>query len=129
MKSNKSKNFFREIAFLVVLNFFPSSRIDILPIWNSKKWNLVKKNFREIDFFYFTSFFGLDFFKFSGLLWSDPSNSITKCDKVAISRKKNSDLFDFTLWLWFHEFFALDFFKFSGPLCSLKKIWPVHSQY
>ena len=36
-----------------------------------KKWNLVKKNFlREIDLFDFMSFFGLDFFKFSGPLCS-----------------------------------------------------------
>ena len=37
-------------------------------IRNCKKWNLVKK-FREIDLFNFTSFLGLDFFKFSGLLY------------------------------------------------------------
>ena len=36
--------------------------------WNCKKWNLVKKFFREIELFNFTSFFGLDFFKFSGTL-------------------------------------------------------------
>jgi len=30
---------------------------------------LVKIKFREIDFFDFTIFFGLDFFKFSGPLW------------------------------------------------------------
>ena len=34
----------------------------------AKKWNLVKIKFREIDLFDFTSFFGLEFFKFSGLL-------------------------------------------------------------
>ena len=29
-----------------------------------------KKFFREIDLFDFSSFFGLDFLKFSGLLWN-----------------------------------------------------------
>ena len=55
--------FFLEIAFLAVLNFFPVQKL-IFEI--AKKWNLVKKFFREIDLFDFTSFFGLDFFKFSG---------------------------------------------------------------
>ena len=50
------KIFFREIAFLTVLNLFPV-----------QKWNLAKK-IREIDLFDFTSLFGLDFFNFSGLL-------------------------------------------------------------
>ena len=47
--------FFREIAFLAVLNFFP--------VKLKKKMILVKNIFREIDLFDFTSFFGLDFFK------------------------------------------------------------------
>ena len=69
VKSNKSKFFFREIAFLTVLNFFPVQKMIFGHFWNSKKWNLVKKFFREIDLFDFTNFFGLDFFHFYGPLY------------------------------------------------------------
>ena len=64
MKSNKSKNFFHEITFLAVLNFFPVQKLIFGQLWNSKKWNLAKKFFREIDLFDFTIFFGLDFLTF-----------------------------------------------------------------
>jgi len=65
VKSNKSKKFFfREIAFLAVLNFFSSSKIDFWPFLNLQKMEFgPNKFFREIDLFDFTScFFGLDFF-------------------------------------------------------------------
>ena len=45
VKSNKSKFFFREIAFLAVLNFFPVQKLIFGHFWNCKKWNLVKKIF------------------------------------------------------------------------------------
>ena len=57
MKSNKSIFISREIAFLAVLNFFPVQKLIFGQIF-----------FREIDLFDFTSFFGLEFFKFSGPL-------------------------------------------------------------
>ena len=62
---------FREIAFLAVLNFFPVvQKLIIGHFWNCQKWSLAKMFFfREIDLFDFTSFFGLDFLKFSGPLW------------------------------------------------------------
>ena len=56
-----------EIVFLVV---FPVQNLIFGHFWNCKKWNFVKTFFREIDLFDFTSFFGMDFFKFSGTLWS-----------------------------------------------------------
>ena len=61
------KKFFREIAFLAVLHFFPVQKLIFGHYCNWKKWNLVKKN-RGIDLLDFTSFFGLDYFKFSGPL-------------------------------------------------------------
>ena len=61
MKSNKSKKIcFHEIASLAV---FPVQKLIFGRFWNCKKWNLVKKKFREIYSFNFTSFFGLDLFK------------------------------------------------------------------
>ena len=56
VKSNKSI-FFREIAFLAVLTIFPVQKLIFGHFLNCKKWNLVKKIFREIDLFDFTSFF------------------------------------------------------------------------
>ena len=64
LKKSRQKNlwnqinpiFFREIAFLAVLNFFPLKKIILGHFWNCKKWNLVKKIFDEIDLFDFTSF-------------------------------------------------------------------------
>ena len=56
---------FREITFLAA---FLVQKLIFGHFWNCKKWNLVKIKFREIDLFDFTSFFGLDFFKFSGPL-------------------------------------------------------------
>ena len=50
--------FFREIAFLPVLNFFPIQKLIFGHFWNCKK----EKKICEIDLFDFTSFFGLDFF-------------------------------------------------------------------
>ena len=66
VKSNKSK-FFGEIAFLAVLNFFPIQKLIFWPFFKLQKMELRKK-IRQIDLFVFTSFFGRDFFKFSGLL-------------------------------------------------------------
>ena len=51
-----------------VLNFFPVQKLIFVHFRNCKKWNLVKKIFREIDLFDFTSFLAWTFFKFSGLL-------------------------------------------------------------
>ena len=62
VKSNKS--FFCEIAFLAVLNFFLVQKLIFGHFWNCKKCNLVKRKFREIESFDFTSFFALDFFNF-----------------------------------------------------------------
>ena len=47
---------------------FPSSKIDFWPFLRLQKMEFGQKKFREIDLLDFTSFFGLDFFKFSGLL-------------------------------------------------------------
>ena len=44
VKSNKS-NFFRDIAFLAVLNFFPSSKIDFWPFLKWQKNRIWSKNF------------------------------------------------------------------------------------
>ena len=72
VQANKSKIFFREIAFLAVLNFFLVQKLVFGHFLNCKKWNLVifeiakmefgQKKFREIDLFDFTILFGLDFF-------------------------------------------------------------------
>ena len=62
-------NFLCEIAFLAVLNFFLVHKIDFWSFLKLQKMEFgQKKFFREIDLFDFMSFFGLDFFKFSGLL-------------------------------------------------------------
>ena len=54
---------------LAVLNFFLVQNW-VLAIFEIAKNGIWTKNFfREIDLFVFTSFFGLDFFKFSGSLW------------------------------------------------------------
>ena len=45
VKSNKSNLFFRKIAFLAVLNFFPVQKLIFGHFWNGKKWNWVKKMF------------------------------------------------------------------------------------
>ena len=48
---------------------FPSSKIDFWPFLKLQKMEFGQKNFfREIDLIDFTSFFGLGFYKFSGLL-------------------------------------------------------------
>ena len=48
---------------------FPSSKIDFWPFLKLQKMEFGEKNcLREIDLFDFTSFLGLDFFKFSGPL-------------------------------------------------------------
>ena len=43
VKSNITKKI-REIAFLVVLNYFPVQKLIFGHFWNCEKWNLVKKN-------------------------------------------------------------------------------------
>ena len=54
-----------------IFNFklFPSSKIDFWPFLKWQKMEFGQIFFREIDLFDFTSFFGLDLFKFSGPLW------------------------------------------------------------
>ena len=57
----KSNFFFREIAFLAIIDFF----------WTFLKWQKMEFgqiNFRAIDLFDFMSFFGQDFLNFSGPL-------------------------------------------------------------
>ena len=76
-RSNQ-KNFFRQIAFLAVLNFFPLQKL----IFEIAKNGIWSKKFREIDLFDLTSFFGLDFFKFSGLLLCN--NTELKSEKSTI---------------------------------------------
>ena len=68
LMENIKKKKIREIAFLAVLNFFPSSKIDFWSFLKLQKMEFGQKFFREIDLFDFTSSFGLDFFKFSGPL-------------------------------------------------------------
>ena len=63
-------HFLCEIAFLAVKNFFPVQKIDFWPFFKLQKMEFGQKNFREIDLFDFTSFFGLDFLNFSGPLCS-----------------------------------------------------------
>ena len=64
VKSNKSKFFSHEIAFLAVLNFFPVQKLIFGPFFKLQKMEFGQKEFSEIDLFDFTSFFGLDFFNF-----------------------------------------------------------------
>ena len=52
----KSRQKTREIAFLAVLIFFPSSKIDFWPFLKLQKMEFSTKKFREIDLFDFTSF-------------------------------------------------------------------------
>ena len=63
-------NFLCEIAFLAVLNFFLVHKIDFWSFLKLQKMEFgQKKFFREIDLFDFMSFFGPDFFAFSGPLY------------------------------------------------------------
>ena len=57
VKSNKSKYFFCEIAFLAVLNFFPVQKLIFGHFWNCKKWNLGKQIFSWNWFIWFYEFF------------------------------------------------------------------------
>ena len=70
--------FFREIAFLSVLNFFPVQKLLFGHFWNCKKWNFVKKIIAEIDLFYFTGFL----------------NFLTRCviEKISFFPEINDDL-------------------------------------
>ena len=52
------------MAFLAVSNLFHSSKIDFWPFLKLQKMKFGQTKFREIDLFDFTSFFGLNFFKF-----------------------------------------------------------------
>ena len=54
VRSNKSKFFLREIPFLAVLNFFPSSKIDFWPFLKLQKMEFGQKRF--VKFFYVTFF-------------------------------------------------------------------------
>ena len=57
VKSNESKNFCREIAFLAVWNFFLVQKLIFGHFWNCKKWNLVKKNFVKLIYLIARGFF------------------------------------------------------------------------
>ena len=50
-------------------------QIDFWPFLKMRKMEFGQKIFREIDLFYFTSFFGLDYFNFSGSLQHPPKTS------------------------------------------------------
>ena len=65
MQNIQKMFFFREIAFLAVLNFFPVQKNDFWPFLKLQKKDFGLKKFRRIDLFDSTSFFGLDFFKFT----------------------------------------------------------------
>ena len=64
VKSNKAKHFFREIAFLVVLNFFPVQKLIFSHFEIAKNGIWPNKKFREIDLFDFTSFLVWTFLNF-----------------------------------------------------------------
>ena len=66
MKWNKPKNFFPEIAFLAVLNFFPVQKYIFGDFWSCKKWILVIKKTSWNWFIWFHEIFGLDLLKFFG---------------------------------------------------------------
>ena len=53
VKLNTSKSFFREIVFLAVLNFSPTSKIDFWPFLKLQKIDFCRKHFCEIDLFDF----------------------------------------------------------------------------
>ena len=80
LKKSKPKNswnqinqfFSREIAFLADLNFFPVQKLIFGHFWICKKWNLVKKIIREIDWFDFTSFLAWTFLNFLAHCGCDP---------------------------------------------------------
>jgi len=61
VKLNKSKIFFREIKFLAVLNFFPTSKIDFWSFLKLQKIEFGQKQIRVIDLFDFMSFVGIIF--------------------------------------------------------------------
>ena len=67
LKSNKSI-FFRKIAFLAILNFFSSSKIDFWPFLKLQINGIWPKQICEIDLIDFMIVFSLDFLKFSGPL-------------------------------------------------------------
>ena len=63
------QKFFHKIAFLAVLNVFPIQKLIFGHFWNSKKWNLVKKNF-FVKLIYLISWVFAAWTFFSGLLCS-----------------------------------------------------------
>ena len=66
MKSNKSRIFFREIAFLAVLNIFPVEKLIFGHFWNGKKMEFGQKNFVKLNYLIARVFWPGLFFKFSG---------------------------------------------------------------
>ena len=64
------KSFFHDIAFLAVFKHFPSSEIVFWPFLKLQKMEFGQKKFSWNWFIWFHKFFVLDFFKFSGLLWT-----------------------------------------------------------
>ena len=54
----------------IQIKLFPSSKIDFWPFLKLQKMEFDQKEILEINLFDFMSFFGLDFFKFSGPLWA-----------------------------------------------------------
>ena len=72
----KLSNFFREIAYLTVLKFFPVQKLNFGHFWNCKKWNLVKK---KNSWNWFHDFFWPRLFK---IFWPTvlPLKPITRID-------------------------------------------------
>ena len=67
---NQINNFFLWNSIIGNLKCFPSSKIDFWPFFNFQKMEFGKKKFMKL-ILWFHEFFGLDFFKFSGLLWNN----------------------------------------------------------
>ena len=53
--------------------YFPFSECRILILW---KKHIQKQKFREVDLFHFTSFFGLDYLKFTGVFLPMPGQGV-----------------------------------------------------
>ena len=78
MKSNKSKFLFIKLHFWQFFKLFPSSKIDFWPFLKLQEMDFgQKKFFRETDLFDLKSFFGLEFLKFFGPLWSQIIDTLT----------------------------------------------------
>ena len=102
------KKFFREIAFLAVLNFFPSSKIDFLPFLKLQKVEFGQNKISWYWFIWFHEvFFGLDFFVFKMThckLVSQRTHQQQKGGPIIISVVSFFSLYH--IQNWFSPFFA-----------------------